>query len=87
MVPFSGAHHRLIRLKAALAKLNSMPAGTRITLSRASHLLGISGTRLRTLVRRYGGSTALENNSVGVATLRSVLRKAHEARDHSSHGR
>ncbi len=85
MIPFSGAHHRLIRLKAALARLNSLPAGSRITLTRAAHLLGISNTRLRALVRRYGGSTALENNSVGVATLRSVLRKAHAARRHSNH--
>ncbi|HSH78160.1 MAG TPA: hypothetical protein VLA19_06475 [Herpetosiphonaceae bacterium] len=87
MIPFSGAHHRLIRLKAALARLNSLPVGSRITLTRAAHLLGISDTRLRALVRRYGGSTALENNAVGVATLRSVLRKAYEARGHGSHSR
>lgn len=80
MFPFSGAHYRLIRLKAAFAKLNNLPAGTQITFSRAAHLLGMSEARLRTLVRRYAGSDAVEGNTVGTATLRSAIRKAYEAR-------
>ena len=80
MIPLFGAHYRLYRMQAALDRLNKMPAGARLPLAKAAHLLGTSEATVRRLVQRYAPGTSLADNAVGAAALRHILRQAHAAR-------
>jgi hypothetical protein len=75
--------YRLYRLAAALDRLNALPPQSRLSLQKAAHLLGVSETQLRTLVRRYGPADAIDGKLIGAATLRQVIRQAREARRRS----
>jgi hypothetical protein len=80
MGPLFGAHYRVYRLKVALDRLRDMPVGTTLRLSRAAQLLGTSEATVRTLAQRYAPGATLDGDTIGVATLRHVVRKAYEAR-------
>lgn len=73
-------HYRLYRLAAALDRLNAYPPQSKIALSKAAHLLGVSEAQVRSLVQRYGTANALDGNQIGTATLRHVIRQARDAR-------
>jgi len=80
MIPGFGAHYRVYRLTAALARLRDMPAGTIMTLAKAARLLGIKEAAVRTLVSQYAPTTALDRNTISAETLRQVARMAYQAR-------
>ena len=80
MIPGFGAHYRIYRLAVALDRLRSMPAGTRLPLRRAAHMLGVSEATIRTMLQRYGGPAALEGGSVEVGAFRRAVRQVYEAR-------
>jgi AraC-like DNA-binding protein len=75
--------YRRYRLAAALDRLNALPPQSQLSLTKAAHLLGISETQLRALLRRYGPASANEGKLIGAATLRHVIRQAREARRRS----
>ena len=80
MGPLFGAHYRVYRLKVALDRLRHMPVGATLKLSRAAHLLGTSESAVHSLVQRYAPGATLDGDTIGVATLRHVVRMAYEAR-------
>ncbi len=69
---------RRYRLAAALDRLRDMPAGTRVSVAWAARLLHIPEARMQELVRRYGGEIA-PDATINIATLRYVIRRAHDA--------
>ncbi|HEY0736646.1 MAG TPA: hypothetical protein VGD69_17140 [Herpetosiphonaceae bacterium] len=73
-------HYRKYRLAAALDRLNAYPPQSKIALSKAAHLLGVSEAQVRALVQRHGSDNALDGNQIGVATLRHVIRQARAAK-------
>ncbi|HEY0607145.1 MAG TPA: hypothetical protein VGD58_29770 [Herpetosiphonaceae bacterium] len=72
-------HYRKYRLAAALDRLNAYPPQSKIALSKAAHLLGVSEAQVRSLVQRHGPANALDGNTIGAATLRHVIRQARDA--------
>lgn len=71
--------YRRYRLAAALDRLNAFPPQSKIALSKAAHLLGVTEAQVRALIQRHGQSNALDGNQIGVATLRHVIRQARDA--------
>ena len=80
MIPLFGAHYRVYRLRAALDRLRSMPAGTRLTVAKAARLLGVSKAALRTIIQCYAPAGAMGGDAIDAAALRDAIRKAYEAR-------
>ena len=80
MIPLFGAHYRVYRLAAALARLRDMPAGATLTLTKAARLLGIKETAVRALVQQYAPTASLDRNTIEAATLRQIVRMAYQAR-------
>jgi hypothetical protein len=75
-----GPQYRLYRLAIALDRLRDMPSGTMLTLTKAAHLLGTNEATLRRVIARYAQDEQLEGNRIRAATLRAVVRKAHDER-------
>ena len=69
------AHSKRARLVAALDQLRNVPPETPVTVAWAARKLGMSESRLRELVRRYGGGDLEDASRVRAVTLRSIIRR------------
>lgn len=75
MIPGFGAHYRAYRVRVAIERLRAMPGGTTLSFTKAAHLLGVSESAVRTLVRR-SSPPAAEGQRLSATTLLAALRKA-----------
>ena len=80
MIPGFGAHYRVYRLLVALDRLAGLPPGARLSLKRAAHMLGVSETNVRALIKRYAATDGVDGSTVDAAALRRAIRQAYEAR-------